>query len=73
VIGGQQEGGRTALNRGETAPRTAREDWLVLSCLLVREIKEEEGQLRVAGDRQREEDVSMAMKLFMIIIGIDIF
>jgi hypothetical protein len=28
---------------------------------------EEEGQLRVAGDRQREEDVSLAMKLFMII------
>ena len=39
----------------------------VLPWLLVREIKEEEGQLRVAGDRQGEEDVSLDMKLFMII------
>jgi hypothetical protein len=31
---------------------------------LVIEINEEEGQLRVAGERQREEDVNLAMKLF---------
>ena len=39
-MGGQEEGGRTDLTRGDTSARTAREDWLVLPCLLVREIKE---------------------------------
>ena len=65
--------GKRSLGEGGSAQQAQQQSqggdssWLVLSCLLFREIKEEEGQLRVAGDRQREEDVSLGIKLFMII------
>jgi hypothetical protein len=67
VIGGQQGGGRT--HHGENSRRDTQGGLAGPALPDDQEIKEEEGQLT----HTREEVVSLAMKLFMINIGIDVF